>query len=175
MALLITTQIGTDRGITTEGYVRIQKLEYSSKTGVLTINPMLYINSDAALSASNEEYKPDSPSILDELYGAKNVNVKNEYKYPITSSKTIEVPYTRSQMVSESVTITIPDPNNPDNEITSSSWAYTSHIVSGSEEKQIGIIDNSVITQTSIYEFAYPLLKADLEIIFGEGTVQDLY
>lgn len=175
MALLINTQIGTDRGITSEGYVRIQRLEYSSKTGVLTINPMLYVNSDAALSASNEEYKPDSPSILDELYGAKNVNIKNEYKYPITSSRTIDVPYVRAQMVSESVTITIPDPNNPDNEITSSSWTYTNQIVSGSEEKVIGIIDNSVITQSSIYDFAYPLLKADLEIVFGEGTIQDLY
>lgn len=175
MALLINTQIGTDRGITSEGYVRIQRLEYSSKTGVLTINPMLYVNSDAALSASNEEYKPDSPSILDDLYGAKNVNVKKEYKYPITSSRTIDVPYVRSEMVSESVTITIPDPNNPDNEITSSSWTYTNQIVSGSEEKVIGIIDNSVITQSSIYDFAYPLLKADLEIVFGEGTIQDLY
>jgi hypothetical protein len=174
MALLINTQIGTDRGITSEGYVRIQRLEYSSKTGVLTINPKLYISTDAALSASNEEYKPDSPSILDDIYGAKNTNVKDEYKYPITSSRTIDVPYVRAEMVSESVTVTIPDPNDPNNEITSSSWSYTSHIVSGSEEKIIGIIDNSVITQTSIYEFAYPLLKADLELSFGNGTIQDI-
>ena len=174
MALLINTQIGTDRGITSEGYVRIQRLEYSSKSGVLTINPKLYINIDAAVSASNEEYKPDSPSILDDIYGAKNVSVKDEYRYPITSSRTIDVPYIRSEMISESVTITIPDPNDPNNEITSSSWAYNSHIVSGSEEKIIGIIDNSVITQTSIYEFAYPLLKADLELSFGSGSIQDI-
>jgi hypothetical protein len=174
MALLINTQIGTDRGITSEGYVRIQRLEYSSKTGVLTINPKLYVSPDAALSASREEYKPDSPSMLDEIYGAKNTNVKDEYKYPITSSRTIDVPYVRAQMVSESVTITIPDPSNPENEITSSSWTYTNHIVSGSDEKVIGIIDNSIITQTSIYEFAYPLLKADLELSFGNGTIQDI-
>lgn len=173
MGLVINKQIGTDRGITNDAYVRIQRLEYNSKTGILTINPMVYINSDAALSASREEYRPDNPSMLDEIYGAKNVNIKNEYIYPITSSKTIEVPYVRTEMVSESVTITIPDPNNPDNEITSSSWTYTTHVVSGSEEEIIPIIDNSIITQTSIYEFAYPLLKADLEIIFGEGTIQN--
>jgi hypothetical protein len=174
MALLINTQIGTDRGITSDGYVRIQRLEYSSKTGVLTINPKLYVSSDAALSASREEYQPNNPSILDDIYGAKNTNVKDEYKYPITSSRTIEVPYVRTEMVSESVMITIPDPNSPENEITSSSWTYTSHVVSGSEEEIIPIIDNSIITQTSIYEFAYPLLKADLEIVFGEGNIQDV-
>jgi hypothetical protein len=111
---------------------------------------------------------------LDEIYGAKNTNVKDEYKYPITSSRTIDVPYVRAEMVSESVTVTIPDPSNPENEITSSSWTYNTYIVSGSDEKVIGIIDNSVITQTSIYEFAYPLLKADLELSFGNGTIQDI-
>jgi hypothetical protein len=174
MALLINKQIGTDRGITSEGYVRIQTFEYSAKTGILRVNPKLYMSSDAALSASNEEYKPEHPSTLDEIYAAKNISIKDEYQYPITSSRTIEVPYTRSQMVSESVNITIPDPNDPNNEITSSSWTYTNEIVSGSEEKIIGIIDNTVITQLPIYEFVYPLLKADLEIVFGEGTIQDV-
>jgi hypothetical protein len=174
MALLINKQIGTDRGITSEGYVKIQKFEYNSKTGILRVNPVLYTSLDAALSASNEEYNPDSPNTIDETYVAKNIGVKDEYQYPITSSKTIEVPYTRSQMVSESVDITIPDPNDPNNEITSPSWTYTNKVVSGSEEKIIGIIDNTVINQLPIYDFAYPLLKADLEIVFGEGNIQDV-
>lgn len=43
--------------------------------------------------------------------------------------------------------------------ITQSSWTYDTVNVSGSEEYTADVITTNALTGSSIYDFAYPLLK----------------
>ena len=175
MALLINTQIGTDRGITSEGYVRIESFNYNAHNGVMVVSPKLYLDVVAAESASavlNDTYY--TPTMYSGQFVANNLNVKNEYTFYVTSSFEAETYFERPGIVSSSVEITTPDPANPGEMITSSQWVFENVTLSGSEAYTKSVVDNSALVSSSIYDFAYPLLKYELEVAFGEGTIEDL-
>lgn len=175
MALLINTQIGTDRGITSEGYVRIEKFNYDTKNGVMVVEPRLYMDSVAATSASSVLNDSNyTPTLYDGQFTANNVNVKNEYRFFVTSSFEAERYFERPGIVSHSVEVSTPDPANPSEMITSSQWVFENVTISGSESYIKSVVDNSALVSGSIYEFAYPLLKYELELSFGTGTVEDI-
>jgi hypothetical protein len=67
----------------------------------------------------------------------------------------------------------VPDPSNPGSEITQSNIDYRNETVTGSEDYQVNLISTNPISEVSIYDFAYPLLKAKLEESFGGGNVID--
>ena len=156
MALEIQKQIGTSRGITSEGYVRIESFEFRKSTGFLRVTPTLYLNEGAA---AVEEWE------------AKSYEVKEEYVFHLTESQVRTREYLRVETVSESVESIVPDPENPENMITQSSWTYDTVNVSGSEEYTATVISTNAITGSTIYDFAYPLLKVELKSIFGDVVV----
>jgi hypothetical protein len=135
MALKINKLIGTNRGITSEGYVRIEKYNINKHVGTLMINVGLYQNQQIAESASLNSYP--SPFVIfssdtpNGTYLSQNVDVKSTYIFPLSSS--VEV--------------------------------------SGSF---VDIIDLSPLESGSVFQFAYPKLKEELELVFGSGTIQDI-
>jgi len=174
MALHINTQIGTDKGITSDGYVRINRFEIEKDRGLIRVFPKLYMSLDAATSASNIDYDLNNPAYTNNQWEAKNHLIKDIYNFPITSSVVREREYTRTQLVSASVEQEVPDPDNPGQVITESVWNYENQIISGTEEYNVDIIDNSAITGSSIYEFAYPLLAYELGVHFGFDNVENI-
>lgn len=174
MALQINTQIGTDKGITSEGYVRINKFEIDGKKGIVRVFPKLYMDAEIAASVSGDEYDPSSPTYTDHTKEAKNHLIKDDYMFAMTSSVVRERDYTRTETVSSSIDQEVPDPDNPGETKIESVWNYDTQIVSGTEEYSVDIVDNSPITGSSVYEFAYPLLKYELGVHFGFDNIDDI-
>jgi len=174
MALHINTQIGTDKGITSDGYVRINRFEIQKDRGLIRVFPKLYMSADTAASASAIDFDLHNPSYTNNQWDAKNHLIKEEYQFPMTSSVVREREYTRTELVSSSVEQEVPDPDNPGEVITESVWNYENQIVSGTEEYTVDIVDNSAITGSSIYEFAYPLLAYELGVHFGFDNVENI-
>ena len=106
-----------------------------------------------------------------EEWEAKSYEVKETYTFHLTESQIRTRDYLRVETVSESVDQIVPDPENPENMITQSSWTYDTVNVSGSEEYTADVISTNAITGSSIYDFAYPLLKAELKTVFGDVVV----
>jgi hypothetical protein len=174
MALEITKQIGTSRGITSEGYVRIESFEFRKQNGTLRVYPIMYLNEHEAASASRDLFDDDSPAMLTEEWEAKNYEIPEYYKFHLTESQVRSREYVRVETVSESVDQSVPDPENPGQEITQSSWVYDTITVSGSEDYDADVISTAAISEVSIYDFAYPLLKTELKQVFGSDSVIDV-
>jgi len=174
MGLIINTQIGTNRGITDEGYVRIEKYEVDTYNGFLRVYPNLYLSSASAAEAKQDEWVRYSAVENRDDKECASVQLKNEYLFPLTSSEVRTRYEVVSQTVSSSVETMVPNPDGP-GEVTSSHWEYDNQEVSQSIEYTASVIDTSHITGSSIYEFAYPLLKAELAIEFGVGNILDDY
>jgi hypothetical protein len=174
MALHINTQIGTDKGITSDGYVRINRFEIQKDRGIVRVFPKLYMSADTAASASGDSFDLHNPAYTNNQWDAKNHLIKETYEFPVTSSVVREREYTRTQLVSSSVEQEVPDADNPGQVITESVWNYENQIVSGTEEYNVDIIDISPITGSSIYDFAYPLLAYELGIHFGFDNIESI-
>lgn len=174
MGLIINTQIGTDRGITSEGYVRIEKYEVDTYNGFLRVYPNLYLNSTEADEAKSDVWDRYTAVEGRSSKQCTSVQLKKEYLFPLTSSEVRTKYEIVSQTVSSSVDIMIPNPDGP-GEITSSNWMYDNVEVSESIEYTADIIDTSYITGSSIHTFAYPLLKSELGIQFGIDNISDDY
>jgi hypothetical protein len=178
MALKINKTIGTDRGITNVGYVRIEDLQIYSKTGKLIVRPEIYQNKEAANRASQYEWREydnkfsavENPS----RFQSKTYEIKEVYQYYLTSSVTKERDFERWEEVSHSIDTLIEDEENPGVYVTQSVLQYSSELVSGSEEYETVIPDISIITGSNVYEFAYSMLKDSLEDTFGVGTIEDV-
>lgn len=171
MALEIQKQIGTSRGITSEGYVRIESFEFRKSNGTLRVYPTLYLNDGAASSASRDLFDEHSPAMLVEEWEAKSYEVKEVYSFHLTESQVRSREFLRVETVSSSVEQMVPDPEDPENMITQSSWTYDTVNVSGSEEYTADVITTNALTGSSIYDFAYPLLKTELKEVFGDVIV----
>lgn len=174
MGLIINTQIGTNRGITSNGYVRIEKFEIDSYNGHLRVYPNLYLNSGSAEESKVDEWSQFSAEEPRKENLCESVQIKDEYLFPLTSS-VIRTRYEIvSQTVSSSVETMVPNPDG-EGEITSSYWEYDNEEVSQSIEYTASIVDTDLITGSSIYDFAYPLLKYELTSEFGNGNIVDDY
>lgn len=171
MALIINKSIGTSKGITDEGYVRIESFEFRKNLGYLRVFPVLYMNKGAASSASFDEYEDNRPDATGLEWKASNDDIKEIYKFPVTESVVNTRDFERTYLVSHSVDVMVPDPANPGTEITQSTIDYRNETVTGSEEYTTHLISTNPISSGSIYDFAYPLLKERLNVVFGSGSV----
>lgn len=178
MALKINKTIGTDRGITDEGYVRIEDLQIHAKKGKLFVRPEIYQNQEAAISASQYEWRDYdnkfSAVINPSRFQASSYEIKEVYQYYLTSSVTKERYFERWEEVSQSVDTIVEDSENPGVYVTQSALQYSSELVSGSEEYETVIPDISIVTGSNVYDFAYAMLKDSLEETFGVGTIEDV-
>jgi len=93
------------------------------------------------------------------------------YSFHLTESQVRSREFLRVETVSSSVEQMVPDPEDPENMITQSSWTYDTVNVSGSEEYTADVITTNALTGSSIYDFAYPLLKTELKEVFGDVIV----
>jgi hypothetical protein len=171
MALKITSEIGTDQGITSEAYVRIVNYNIN-KTG----------SANFALQIFNSEAEATAFSVGSPLVGtfqngiAKNVQIGEQFNIALTKEVTETITVQRSVPteveVTEEVIVPGVDGEEPTTEMITKTVIQS--VLTDVEETKVSTVpDLSSLAQVDIFTFAYGKLKEKLEIAFGEGSIVD--
>lgn len=157
MALKITTQIGTDKGITSEAYVRIAEYQVS-KYGSANFKIEIFQSKDDSLITAGPSPiamgASKNQQIGETLWVAltKEVETKKTFKRPVL----VQVP----AVIAEDGTETTP--------------ATSKYEDQDVEETVKSIVpDLSSVESGTIFEFGYSHLKTKLAGLFGEEHVID--
>lgn len=168
MALKITTQIGTDQGITSEAYVRITNYELN-KFGSANFRIELF-QSESDIQTTGE-------------FGARGYGIParnqqiGEYLYvPLT--KQVETTLTKTRFVSVPVVTPTEQPGPIDEEGNPTTVTVDVTVFVSQEEEYEETVVNTVTDLSSaedvdIFTFGYSHLKAKLVDLFGEENVVD--
>ena len=163
MALKITTQIGTNRGITSEAYLRILNYQIS-KLGHLQLNIQMFLSEEIASTP------------IDQIVAGMecfNIDIQNTIKIPLTQTLTKTV--TKNVIVDEEKEIKIPimDENG---EFTNQFRMETAVVKVQRDmevEEEYQIPDLSIIKNQDIFTFGYAKLKEKLIETYGAENIID--
>ena len=168
MALKITTQIGTDRGITSEAYIRIADYQIS-KSGSANFRIEIY------------QSQADVPSLSSMMPGPMAALARNQQigeNLWVALTKEIDVTVTEKRMVPVQVQEEVQVPGPVDE---SGNSAPVSQTVTRTEmqEQDVEVTHKRIVPDLStaedvdIFEFGYGKLKAKLVELFGASNVVD--
>jgi hypothetical protein len=168
MALKITTQIGTDKGITSEAYVRIADYQIS-KYGSASFRIELFQSQEDATSTSGMFPGTNGGS-------ARNQQIGENLYVPMTAQVEQVVSFARMVPVQVEFEEEIAGPLDEEGNPTSTTVTRTR------TEMQEQMVEETV-TRTvpdlssaegiDIFEFGYSHLKTKLESLFGADNVVD--
>jgi hypothetical protein len=169
MALKITSEIGTDQGITNEAYVRIVNYNIN-KAGNANFALQLF-NSEAEATA-NYLTGPVGPSNL----VAKNAKIGDVLNVTLTkevpTTFTVTKPVPTEVEVTEEIIVPGVDGAEDTTELVTKKVIQT--VMTEVEETSVNIVpDLSSLVGVDIFTFGYGHLKSKLESLFGEGNVVD--
>ena len=167
MALKITTQIGTDKGITSEAYVRIADYQIS-KYGSANFRIELFQSQEDATPAGT--YPNMGGGV------ARNQQIGESLYVPMT--KQVEETITVKRMVPVQVEFEHEVPGPVDEEGNSTTTTVTSTRTELQEQDVEETITKTVPDLSSaegvdVFEFGYGHLKMKLEGLFGADNVVD--
>lgn len=172
MALKITSEIGTDQGITNEAYVRIVNYNIN-KFGSANFALQLF-NSEAAATAMSI----GAPIGATPLNGiARNVQIGEQFSVALTKEVKEKITVQRSVPTEVEVTeeVIVPateEGGEPTTELVTKKVIQS--VLTDVEEEKISVVpDLSPLADTDIFTFAYGKLKERLVELFGEGKVVD--
>jgi hypothetical protein len=168
MGLKITTQIGTDKGITSEAYVRIADYQIS-KAGYANLRIELFQTQADVPSPSLS--MPSPTSVL-----ARNQQIGESLWIPLT--KQVEETTTVKRMVPVVVTgeSQIPGPVDEDGNPTTVTQTYSRTEMQEQDVEETitkTVSDLSSVEDKDVFEFGYAKLKAKLVELFGADNVVD--
>lgn len=167
MALKITTQIGTDRGITSEAYIRIKNY-LVSKSGYGKFDLQIFqkeedkdapLTSDANAAPSSLEAKSSQIGEFMHISLLKTVTNVVRKQVPVQVQETIQVPI-----------------RNENGELTGETMdrVVTKTIL---EEQDVDVDtqvpDMTSVAEQDIFTFAYAKLKEELSAVFGAENIVD--
>ena len=153
MGLKITTQIGTDKGITSEAYVRIADYQVNKYGSANFRLELFQSQEDSTASVTNGTPMPFTPQ-------SKNQQIGEFLSVPLTK----EVEQTR--IVQRNVEVDV-EPTETDPAIKR--W----EMQDVEETYTIIVPDLTPLEGIDIFEFAYGKLKTKLEGLFGADSVVD--
>jgi hypothetical protein len=166
MALKITSQIGTDRGITSEAYVRIADYQVS-KYGSANFRIELYQSQDDVVFPGTYP----GPN-MSGTGPARNQQIGESLYVPMTKQVTETVTVTR--MVQVQVEEEVPGTPDADGNPTTVTTTRTEMQEQDVEETVTKTVpDMSGAEGVDIFAFGYGKLKAKLQDLFGEANVVD--
>jgi hypothetical protein len=168
MALKITSQIGTDKGITSEAYVRIADYQIS-KSGSANFRIEIY------------QSQADVPVVGTAMPGPMGGSARNQQigeNLWVSLTKEIDVTATEKRMVPVQVQeeIQVPGPVDEDGNPTTVTQTITRTEM---QEQDVEVTykrivpDLSTAEDVDIFAFGYGKLKAKLVELFGAGNVVD--
>jgi hypothetical protein len=166
MALKITSQIGTDRGITSEAYVRIADYQVS-KYGSANFRIELYQSQDDVVFPGTYP----GPN-MSGTGPARNQQIGESLYVAMTKQVTETVTVTR--MVPVQVEEEVPGTPDADGNPTTVTTTRTEMQEQDVEETVTKTVpDMSGAEGVDIFAFGYGKLKAKLQELFGEANVVD--
>jgi hypothetical protein len=167
MALKITSEIGTDQGITNEAYVRIVNYNIN-KAGTANFALQLF-NSEAAATASVFVNAPVAGNSV-----ARNAQIGDTFTVALTKEvPTIHI-VQKSVPTEVEVTEEVITPGTEGQEPTTElvTKKIIQSVLTDVEETTVKIVpDLSSLEGVDIFTFGYSKLKTRLEELFGEGNV----
>jgi hypothetical protein len=171
MALKITSEIGTDQGITNEAYVRI--VNYNINKGGQANFALQMFNSEAEATALSLGVPPGGGLGL----VAKNAKIGESFHVALT--KEVATTYTVSRPVPTEVEVTeeviVPggeEGSEPTTQTITKTVIQT--IMTDVEETTVKIVpDMTPVIDIDVFAFGYGKLKTHLESLFGEGNIVD--
>lgn len=172
MALKITSQIGTDRGITSEAYVRIVDYQIS-KNGSANFKIELYQSQTDAPVSGTPAY------IIPGMGGngpARNQQIGDSLYVPMTKEVSETITTTRAVSVEFQEDVQVPGPNDENGNPTSVTRTVTSRRMEDQDVEETitkTVPDMSGAEGIDIFAFGYGKLKAKLQDLFGEANVID--
>lgn len=169
MALKITSEIGTDQGITNEAYVRI--VNYNINKGGQASFALQLFNSAAEASA-NYLSGPAGPAST----VAKNAKIGEVFTVALT--KEVPTTYTVTKSVPTEVEVTeeinVPGVDGAPDTTELVTKTIIQSVMTEVEETSVKIVpDMSSVEGVDVFTFGYGQLKTKLESLFGEGNVVD--
>jgi hypothetical protein len=156
MALKITTQIGTDKGITSEAYIRISEYQ---------------ISKHGSASFKIEIFQSESDkTLMGAVTSVGGVTSRNQQIGDFLNlALTKEVDATR--IIKKSVEIVTPETTDSDGNIVPESRTWELQDIE--EDYKRIVPDLSGLEQSTIFQFAYAKLKDKLADIFGAENIID--
>jgi hypothetical protein len=167
MALKITTQIGTDQGITSEAYVRITNYELN-KFGSASFRIELFQSEEEIVAGAEFGMRSYGNTARNQQIGEYlYVALTKEVEETITRTRTIQVP-----VVTQNEETTVDVDGNP---VTSIVDVTNYEMQEEEYEETITKVvpDLSSAEEVDIFAFGYSHLKAKLVGLFGEANVVD--
>lgn len=166
MALKITTQIGTDLGITSEAYVRIVNYNIN-KNGVANFALQTFLNQADAAAVSSAT--PGTPGI------ARSAQIGDSLFVPlqkeVAQTVTVNKPVQKEIEVQETLN-KVDEDGQPYTETVTNIVIQT--VIEPVEETvMVTVPDLSVLEDQDIFAFAYGKLKEKLSETFGSENVVD--
>lgn len=168
MALKITSEIGTDQGITNEAYVRI--VNYNINKGGQANFALQIFNSEAAATASVFVNAP----VASGSSVARNAQIGDIFTVQLTKEIESTHKVMRSVPTEVEVTEEVITPGAEGQEPTTElvTKKIVQSIMTEVEEPTVKIVpDLSPLEGVDIFTFGYGKLKTRLEELFGEGNV----
>lgn len=170
MALKITTQIGTDKGITSEAYVRIADYQIS-KYGSANFRVEIYQSEGDVTAIAG-------PGMLPGMAGGTARNQQIGESLYVAMTKVVEETVTVKRMVPVQVTAEIETPGDVDadgNPTMVTSTVTRTEMQEQDVEETISktVADMSAAEGIDIFAFGYSNLKTKLQDLFGADHVID--
>lgn len=171
MALKITVPIGTDRGITSEAYVRITNYSIS-KLGSASFRLQIFQSQEDAILESSAM----TPTLKEALI-SRNSQIGEVINVPLMAEKQVTVPSVRSSIEEVPVEKEIPDTTDEEgNTLTSKTILMMERQVrteTVEELSTIKVADLSPLENVNIFNFGYSKLKDKLSQLFGAENIVD--
>lgn len=166
MALKITTSIGTDRGITSEAYIRIADYQIS-KYGSANFRIEIY--------QSQADLTPASGAGYPAAYGgvARNQQIGESLYVPMTKEVTETITVKRMVPVETTEEVTVPAAEEGGEPTTQTVTRHSMEEQDVEETITKTVPDMSGAEEIDIFAFGYGKLKAKLDELFGAEHVID--
>jgi len=166
MALKITTQIGTDKGITSEAYIRIADYQIS-KYGSANFRIEIY--------QSQADLTPASGAGYPAAYGgvARNQQIGESLYVPMTKEVTETITVKRMVPVETTEEVSVPSPIEGEEPTTQTVTRHSMEEQDVEETITKTVPDMSGAEEIDIFAFGYGKLKAKLDELFGAEHVID--
>ena len=166
MALKITAQIGTDKGITSEAYVRIADYQIS-KYGSANFRIEIY--------QSQADLTPASGAGYPAAYGgvARNQQIGESLYVPMTKEVTETITVKRMVPVETTEEVSVPAAEEGGEPTTQTVTRHSMEEQDVEETITKTVPDMSGAEEIDIFAFGYGKLKAKLDELFGAEHVID--
>lgn len=168
MALKITAQIGTDRGITSEAYVRITNYELNKYGSANFRIEIFQSEADAVGVPGVTPNRYVQTSRNQQIGESLSVSLTKQVEETVTRTRTINVP-----VVTPTEQAGLPDADGNPTTITVDVTTYELQEEEYQETLTKTVADLSSAEGVDIFEFGYSHLKTKLVELFGAENVAD--